>query len=143
MNQVTPYTSQVELRRRLQAHGLRPTRQRMALAMLLFADGDRHTTAERLHEEAVAKAVLVSLATVYNTLRQFKVVGLLRQVMVDGSKSYFDTNNSDHHHFFIEEEEVVIDVPGEGLALGQVPEPPPGYEISRVDVVVRLRRIGG
>jgi Fur family iron response transcriptional regulator len=143
MNQVTPRASQLEIRRRLQTHRLRPTRQRMALATLLFADGDRHTSAERLHEEAVAKAVPVSLATVYNTLRQFKAAGLLREVMVDGSKSYFDTNSSDHHHFFIEDEEIIIDVPGERLALGRVPEPPPGYEITRVDVVVRLRRVGG
>ena len=120
--------------------GLRPTRQRMALGWILFAKGDRHLTAEMLYEEATKAKVPVSLATVYNTLHQFTDVGLLRQVAVDGSKTYFDTNTSDHHHFFVEDDNEVFDIPV-GVDIGRVPEPPPGYEISRVDVVVRLRRV--
>ena len=91
--------------------GLRPTRQRMALGWILFAKGDRHITAEMLYEEATKAKVPVSLATVYNTLHQFTDVGLLRQVAVDGSKTYFDTNASQHHHFFVEGENALLDIP--------------------------------
>jgi len=122
--------------------GLRPTRQRMALGWLLFAKGGRHLTAEMLYEEATRAKVPVSLATVYNTLHQFTDVGLLRQVPVDGSKTYFDTNASEHHHFFIEGEHALLDIPGADVMLDKMPTPPEGYEIARVDVVVRLRRKG-
>jgi Fur family transcriptional regulator, iron response regulator len=129
-----------EIRAMLRGSGLRPTRQRMALAGILFARGNRHISAESLHEEAMQHRVPVSLATVYNTLHQFTEAGLLREVAVDGSKTYFDTNISEHHHFFVEDDNEVLDVPG-SIGIGEIPEPPPGYEISRVDVVVRLRRI--
>ncbi len=130
-----------ELRSMLRRSGLRPTRQRMALAEILYGDGNRHISAESLHGEAMGKHVPVSLATIYNTLHQFTAAGLLREVAVDGSKTYFDTNTSDHHHFFVEDDNEVIDVPAGQIGVGHVPEAPPGYEISRVDVVVRLRRI--
>ncbi len=120
--------------------GLRPTRQRMALGWILFGKGDRHLTAEMLYEEATRAKVPVSLATIYNTLHQFTEVGLLRQVAVDGSKAYFDTNVTAHHHFFVEGEDEVFDIPDAEVAVGRTPTPPEGYEISRVDVVVRLRR---
>jgi Fur family iron response transcriptional regulator len=120
--------------------GLRPTRQRMALGWILFAKGDRHVTAELLYEEATRAKVPVSLATVYNTLHQFTEVGLLRQVAVDGSKTHFDTNASEHHHFFVEGENAVVDIPGSDVIVDKLPTPPDGYEIARVDVVVRLRR---
>jgi Fur family iron response transcriptional regulator len=119
---------------------LRPTRQRMALGWILFAKGDRHLTAEMLYEEATRAKVPVSLATVYNTLHQFTDVGLLRQVAVDGSKSYFDTNVSDHHHFFVEGEESLVDIPDTEVVLGKAPLAPEGFEVARVDVVVRLKR---
>ena len=93
-----------DVKAKLRDVGLRPTRQRMALGWILFGKGDRHVTAEMLYEEATRAKVPVSLATVYNTLHQFTEVGLLRQVAVDGSKAYFDTNNSEHHHFFIEDQ---------------------------------------
>jgi Fur family iron response transcriptional regulator len=122
--------------------GLRPTRQRMALGWILFAKGDRHLTAEMLYEEATKAKVPVSLATVYNTLHQFTDVGLLRQVAVDGSKTYFDTNVSDHHHFFVEGENELVDIPSADVIVGNTPTAPEGYEIARVDIVVRLRRKG-
>jgi Fur family iron response transcriptional regulator len=128
-------------RAKLRSAGLRPTRQRLALAELLFAGGNRHISAEALHDEAVAADVPVSLATVYNTLHQFTAAGLLREVALDGSKTYFDTNVSDHHHFFLEDDNSMFDVPESELGLDRLPEPPPGTEISRVDVVIRLRRI--
>lgn len=128
-----------DLRERLREAGLRPTRQRIALARLLYGRGNRHVSAEGLHEEAVSARVPVSLATVYNTLHQFTQAGLLREIAVDGTKTYFDTNTSDHHHFFNEVDGCVSDIPAARLSLGSIPEPPEGMEISRVDVVVRIR----
>jgi Fur family transcriptional regulator, iron response regulator len=129
-----------DVKSKLREVGLRPTRQRMALGWILFAKGDRHVTAEMLYEEATRAKVPVSLATVYNTLHQFTEVGLLRQVAVDGSKAYFDTNNTQHHHFFIEDENDLLDIPASDVVVGKAPTPPEGYEIARIDVVVRLRR---
>ncbi len=129
------------IRAMLKRSGLRPTRQRLALAEILYGRGNRHVSAELLHEEAMGDRVPVSLATVYNTLHQFTVAGLLREVVVDGSKTYFDTNTSDHQHFFIEDDNEVIDIPDDAMQVGELPEPPPGFAITRVDVVVRLRRL--
>ncbi|MCX5581621.1 Fur family transcriptional regulator [Kaistia terrae] len=126
----------------LRTAGLRPTRQRLALAEILFERGNRHISAEGLHEEAMSHRVPVSLATVYNTLHQFTEAGLLREVAVDGSKTYFDTNVDDHHHFYVEGENRVLDIPMSTLRVEDVPVPPEGMEITRVDIVVRLRRIG-
>src|ERR1700682_566133 len=106
--------------------GLRPTRQRMALGWILFGKGDRHLTAEALYEEASRAKVPVSLATIYNTLHQFTEVGLLRQVAVDGSKAYFDTNASAHHHFFVEGEEALLDIPDADAIVGKMPVAPAG-----------------
>jgi Fur family transcriptional regulator, iron response regulator len=124
----------------LQAAGLRPTRQRMALGWLLFGKGARHLTAEMLYEEATLAKVPVSLATVYNTLNQLTDAGLLRQVSVDGTKTYFDTNVSAHHHFYLENNHELVDIPDPHLVLQKMPEVPEGYEIARVDMVVRLRK---
>jgi len=125
---------------RLRQAGLRPTRQRVELDCLLFRDNDRHVTAESLHDEVSKAGVKVSLATVYNTLHQFTQAGLLRQVIVDAARSYFDTNTGDHQHFFLENEGLLIDIPGETIAVAGVPAPPPGLAVDRVDVVVRVRR---
>jgi Fur family iron response transcriptional regulator len=130
------------LKVKLRDAGLRPTRQRVALGWMLFGKGDRHVSAEALHEEATRARVQVSLATVYNTLHQFKEAGLLRQVAMEGSKTYFDTNTSDHHHFFVEGDDRMIDIPGASLDVANLPTPPDGMEISRVDVIVRLRKRG-
>ena len=125
---------------RLRAAGLRPTKQRIALADLLFSKGDRHLTAEELHEEAETAGFPVSLATVYNTLHQFTDAGMLRVLAIESSKTYFDTNVSDHHHFFLEGENRVIDVPQGEMTVSGLPALPEGMEISHVDVVIRLRR---
>jgi Fur family iron response transcriptional regulator len=129
-----------DLRDKLRRVGLRPTRQRVSLGWLLFGKGDRHITAEVLYEEAVRARVPVSLATVYNTLHQFTEVGLLRQLAVDGTKSYFDTNPTEHHHFFLEDEGTLVDMPSDGISVSDLPEPPPGMEVAGVEVIVRLRR---
>lgn len=125
---------------RLREAGLRPTRQRLELAGLLFVGDDRHLSAENLHAQARDAGIRVSLATVYNTLHQFTAAGLLRQVVVDASRSYFDTNIGDHQHFYCEDEGRLIDIPGETIAVAGVPAPPKGTQIDRVDVVIRLRR---
>jgi Fur family iron response transcriptional regulator len=130
-----------EVKAMLRRAGLRPTRQRIALAEILFGAGNRHISAEGLHEEALLKRVGVSLATVYNTLHQFTGAGLLREVVVDGSKTYFDTNTSNHNHFFVEDDGDVLDIAEGAIGLGHVPTPPQGYEVTRIDVVVRLRRV--
>lgn len=124
---------------RVRGAGLRPTRQRIALARLLFAKGDRHLSAEELHEEATVAGVPVSLATVYNALHQFTQAGMLRILAVEGSKTYFDTNTSDHHHFFVEGENRIFDIETGPVEVLNLPDPPEGMEIANVDVVVRLR----
>jgi len=110
------------------------------LAQLLFARGDRHLTAEGLHDEAMAAGVPVSLATVYNTMHQFTEAGLLREVTVDGNRTYFDTNIGDHHHFYCEDDGTLMDIDGDAIAVAGVPAPPAGAQVDRVDVIVRLKR---
>ena len=127
-----------DIAQRLRAAGLRPTRQRVALARLLFNGCDRHVTAEVLHEEAIARKVPVSLATVYNTLHQFTEVGLLREVAVEGAKTYFDTNTSNHYHFFCETSGKLVDIETASIRIEGLPQAPDGMAISRVDVLVRL-----
>ena len=128
-----------ELRAKLRAAGLRPTRQRVALGWLLFAKGDRHLTAEKLQEEAETSRVPISLATIYNSLHQFTESGLLREIAVDGSKTYFDTNVSHHDHFLVEGSNILIDIPQVAVDPLNLPPPPSGTQIARVEVVVRLR----
>jgi len=130
-----PYSHVIE---KLRAAGLRPTRQRIALAKLLFEGEHRHVTAESLHGEAQEAAIRVSLATVYNTLRQFTSANLLREIVVDSQRCYFDTNTDDHHHFFFEGSNHLEDIPGEDVVLSKLPTAPEGKSIKRVDVVVRV-----
>ncbi|NQV99093.1 MAG: transcriptional repressor [Rhodospirillales bacterium] len=118
--------------------GLRPTRQRIALGRQLFENGDRHVTAEMLHQEAVQAKVRVSLATVYNTLHQFTEAGLLREIVVDSQRSYFDTNMADHHHFFYEGQNKLEDISPDQVVVSTLPEAPAGTAIKRVDVIVRV-----
>jgi Fur family iron response transcriptional regulator len=122
----------------LRAAGLRPTRQRVLLAELLFSGPDRHITAEELHEEALARDTSVALATVYNSLNQFTAAGLLREVAIGGSKAYFDTNTADHFHFYLESENRLVDIRDLDITVEGLPPPPRGKRISRVDVIVRL-----
>ncbi len=125
---------------RLKGAGLRPTRQRIALARLLFGPTDRHVTAETLHKEAVGQTIPVSLATVYNTLHQFTEAGMLREVAIEGTRTYFDTNTSNHTHFYLEADDALMDVDLDSPPVMTLPEPPEGTVISRVDVLVRLKK---
>jgi Fur family transcriptional regulator, iron response regulator len=129
-----------EARERLKVAGLRPTRQRVALAGLLYRHGDRHVSAESLHEEAARAGIGVSLATVYNTLHQFTEAGMLQQVVVDPGRFYFDTNIGDHQHFYDAGHGELIDIPAGTIAVEGVPTPPKGAAVERVDVIVRIRR---
>jgi len=129
----------IDMSEKLRTAGMRPTRQRVALGDLLFKNGDRHVCAEILHEEAVEHKIPVSLATVYNTLNQFRDAGLLREVALVGTRVYFDTNMSDHQHFYLEEKAELLDIPNSALSVSGLPEAPEGMEIAGVDIVVRLR----
>ena len=121
--------------------GLRPTRQRQALAALLVGDGqNRHVTAESLYAATHEAGEKVSLATVYNTLKAFCEAGLMHEVTVDGARGYFDTRLDDHPHFFWEDTAELTDAPAEGLKILGLPAAPEGMAVSRVDVVIRLRR---
>jgi Fur family iron response transcriptional regulator len=133
---IRPYTQVLDT---LRAVGLRPTRQRLALARLLFDGEDRHVTAEQLHAEAGANNVRVSLATVYNTLHQFTEAGLLRQVVVEPGRSYFDTNTSDHHHFFFTDTGGLSDIAPDQVQIADHPRAPDGTEIERLDVIIRVK----
>jgi len=125
----------------LKTGGLRPTRQRLALAELLVGDGmNRHVTAESLYALSSDAGEKVSLATVYNTLRAFCDAGLMNEVVVDGSKSYFDTRTDDHPHFYWEDSHTLTDAPAEELEIASLPQVPEGMAVARVDVVIRLRK---
>ena len=123
---------------KLRDAGLRPTRQRIALAEMMFRGDDRHVSAEMLHKEATSARVSVSLATVYNTLHQFTQAGLLREIAVEAGRSYFDTNTTDHHHFYFENDGHLEDVLSTVVVVSSLPLPPHGSRISRVDVVIRV-----
>lgn len=136
MSETRPFSDALK---RVRTAGLRPTRQRLALARLLFDGGDRHVTAEQLHGEAQTQEISVSLATVYNTLNQFTRAGLMREVVVEPGRSYFDTNTTDHHHFFSENGGGLSDIPADGLSVLGLPDAPEGTEIERIDVIVRVK----
>ena len=127
---------------KLRDAGLRPTRQRTALAQILFNNSDRHVSAEELYEEARNADIAISLATVYNTLNQFSDAGLLRAISIDSTRIYFDTKTGNHHHFFLEDTEELVDMPEGQISVENMPDAPHGTQISRVDVIVRVRSKG-
>ena len=139
MGQKKPLASDVMVLDRLRAAGLRPTRQRLALAKLLFAHGDRHITAEGLFNEARARRIDVSLATVYNALHDFTDKELLREISIDSKSSYFDTNTGNHHHFYFERSGRLQDIVAGQVSIAALPAAPGGAEISRVDVIIRVK----
>ena len=139
MQQKKTYPSEAPVLEQLRTAGLRPTRQRLALAKLLFGRGHCHVTAESLFNDAKTARVDVSLATVYNALHDFTAKGLLREISLDSSSSYFDTNTGDHHHFYFERSGVLQDIPPDSVRISQLPDAPGGAAISRVDVIIRVR----
>ena len=139
MRQKKPSATNVTVLERLRAAGLRPTRQRLALAKLLFTRGHRHVSAEQLFNEAKGHRVDVSLATVYNALHDFTAKDLLREISIDSSSSYFDTNTGNHHHFYFERSGHLEDIAEDQVSIAALPPAPGGAEISRVDVIIRVR----
>ena len=137
MTGIRPFTQALE---RLKRHGLRPTRQRLALVRLPFDRGDRHVTADQLHAEAAAAGVRVSLATIYNTLNQFTSAGVLREVVVEAGRSYFDTNASEHHHILVEPTGELIDIPASDVQVSATPRLPEGMALRRMDVILRVTK---
>ena len=133
-----PYSKSLE---QLSSVGLRPTSQRMILAKLLFDGTRRHVTAEMLRNEVLKSQKKVSLATIYNTLHLFTKLGLLREIIVDSDYSYFDTNTTNHHHFYREDTRELIDIDESDIQIGRLPKPPQGSQITRVDMVVRTKKI--
>ena len=127
-----------DIESRLREAGLRPTRQRLALAELLFGRGHRHVTAEQLHREARDAGLSVSLATIYNTLNQFTDAGLLRQVVTNGHYTFYDTNTDEHYHFYLEEMDRLIDIPADQIDLSALPPLPEGKRVKGVDIIIRL-----
>ena len=121
----------------LRDSGLRPTRQRIQIAELLFAKGDRHLTAETLFAEARSNRYPPSLATIYNALRDFAAHGLVREIALYGAKTWYDTKTGPHYHFYLEERDELFDIPEEFITLMNIPAPE-GTEIVGVDVVIRL-----
>lgn len=140
MECVTLTDKKQKLIERLRNAGLRPTRQRQSLGKLLFSGNNRHVTAELLHDEALTAGVPVSLATVYNTLHQFTTAGLLREVAVEGAKTYFDTNTTQHFHFYHEEDGLLVDMPADATLVENLPGAPDGTRITQIDVTVRLAK---
>ncbi len=138
MNDGRPYSYVLE---RLKTARLRPTRQRLPLAKLLLETDDRHVTAEQLHCEASSAGIKVSLATVYNTLHQFTKADLLREVVVESGRAYFDTNTSEHHHIFNQDTGELCDIPDETISVLVLPEAPEGTKIDRVEIIVRVKSL--
>ncbi len=132
--------SSTDLEIKLRSAGVRPTKPRMALGGVLFGNGDRHVTAEQLHSESVSEGIRVSLATIYNTLNVFTEAGLLREVAVEGHKSYFDTNTSNHYHYYVEDEGRLMDIENDQITVSGLPSTPAGMKVSRVDIIVRLEK---
>ncbi len=137
MRQIAKFGDIVEL---VRGAGLRPTRQRLALARQLFVGADRHVTAEQLHSESLNQGNNVSLATVYNTLHQFTAAGLLRELVIDAGRFYFDTNVSAHHHLYFEDSGKLCDFSGDNITIGDLPVLPKGTEISRIDIIIRVKK---
>jgi Fur family transcriptional regulator, iron response regulator len=130
------------LRGKLREAGFRPTRQRIALGWLLFGQGDRHVSAEDLYDEANRARHFLSLATVYNTLRQFSEAGLIRPVAIGGGRTVYDTRTDEHCHFLLEDGKTIIDARGPAPEVEGLPAAPEGYEIEGVEILVRLRKSG-
>jgi Fur family transcriptional regulator, iron response regulator len=126
----------------LASYGLRATRQRMGLIKLLFGAGNRHVTADALATEAQTMRMPMSLATVYNVLNLFAEVGLIRGLPVEAGRMVFDTNTSNHSHFYFEDTGEISDISFDSVRIVEQVVPPEGYEIAKIDVVVRIRPIG-
>ena len=126
--------------KKLERNGLRSTKQRMVLARLLFEKGKRHVSAEELYDEVRKEDRKISLATVYNTLKQFTNLGIIKEIVVDQNKSLYCNDYKSHYHLYIEDEGKVVDIPTENINL-DVPTIPACLSLHNVDVIVRVRTL--
>lgn len=128
------------IREALSKAGMRPTRQRMAIGNLLLCGDHQHVSADELHLKLGQTGYTMSLATVYNTLNQFASAGLIRKISVSGQRTFFDTNAHNHQHFYLEDEDRMIDISGDILQLQPMPLAPSGYHITKIDVLISLKK---
>ena len=126
---------------RLTQCGIRPTAQRVRIASMLLSS-PQHLSAEQILAGLRASGSRISKATVYNTLNLFAARGLIRQLSVDGSRAWFDSNVDAHYHFHDVDSGALIDVPVPAVEFSKLPPPPPGTEVAGIDLIIRLRRKG-
>ena len=136
-NPLTAYNSAIS---KLEKNGIRATKQRRVLAKLIFDKGKRHISAENLFDEVKKEERKISMATVYNTLKQFTSLGLIREIVVDQNKSLYCNNNQSHYHLYIEDEGKVIDIPTKNIDL-DIPSIPACLQLHDIDVIVRIRTL--
>ena len=125
---------------KLEKNGIRATKQRRVLAKLIFEKGKRHISAENLFDEVKKDKRKISMATIYNTLKQFTSLGLIREIVVDQNKSLYCNNNQSHYHLYIEDEGKVIDIPTKNIDL-DIPSIPACLQLHDIDVIVRIRTL--
>ena len=136
-NPMSAYNSAIS---KLEKNGIRATKQRRVLAKLIFDKGKRHISAENLFDEVKKEERKISMATIYNTLKQFTSLGLIREIVVDQNKSLYCNNNQSHYHLYIEDEGKVIDIPTQNIDL-DIPSIPACLKLHDIDVIVRIRTL--
>tara|TARA_B100000700_G_C14937676_1_gene805186 strand:- start:223 stop:669 length:447 start_codon:yes stop_codon:yes gene_type:complete len=136
-NPMSPYNNAINV---LEKNGIRATKQRRVLAKLIFDKGKRHISAENLFDEVKKDDRKISMATVYNTLKQFTNLGLIKEIVVDQNKSLYCNNNQSHYHLYIEDESKVIDIPTKNIDLN-IPSIPACLQLHNIDVIVRIRTL--
>lgn len=126
--------------KKIESSGIRPTKQRRVLAKILFENGNRHVSADELFHDVKKEDRKISMATVYNTLKQFTSLGLVREVVVDQNKSLYCTNHKSHYHLYIEDEGKIVDIPTKNIDLN-IPSIPACLQLHNIDVIVRIRTL--
>ena len=126
--------------KKIESSGIRPTKQRRVLAKILFEKGNRHLSADELFHDVKKEDRKISMATVYNTLKQFTSLGLVREVVVDQNKSLYCTNHKSHYHLYIEDEGKIVDIPTKNIDLN-IPSIPACLQLHNIDVIVRIRTL--
>ncbi len=126
---------------KLRENGIRPTSQRKILAKIIFEKGNRHLNADDLFNETKKLGYSISLATIYNTLKQFSSFGLLKEIVVDQNKSMYCNNKEPHYHLYVEDEAKIIDIPNSNIDLSNIPEIPACLNLHNIDIIVRIRTL--
>ena len=135
-----PMNTYHQAMKKIESSGIRPTKQRRVLAKILFEKGNRHVSADELFHDVKKEDRKISMATVYNTLKQFTSLGLVREVVVDQNKSLYCTNHESHYHLYIEDEGKIIDIPTKNIDLN-ISSIPACLQLHNIDVIVRIRTL--